>query len=289
MNPGMGIPETAVFAAWRPGARNSPLRASRNPCRKRNGFFTPRRQEDLSFQPPSAQREATTGHPRTAGARIRGWRHSLLRGANPRSVAVMGAIRDRMSWVLAGLVALLLLGVLGTGVAAGWWFARSVAASPAPRMGDTPSVVTRVQGLHQLVSVKYVVEKVVLVEDAKWYGETRLLMVAHGVAKAGVDLSRLDARAVHASGRMARVELPRPQLTDVYLDERRTQVVERTTGVLRTFDKDLEQDARRQAIDQVRLAVREAGILRDAEERARLQVSALFHQSGFDKVEVMFR
>ena len=129
----------------------------------------------------------------------------------------------------------------------------------------------------------------VLLEDAKWYGESRLLMVAHGVAKAGVDLSRLDARAVRADGRRVRVELPRPQLTDVYLDDRRTQVVERSTGVLRAFDKDLEQDGRRQALDQVRLAVREAGILKDAEDRARQQVSALFRQSGFDEVEVTFR
>lgn len=201
----------------------------------------------------------------------------------------MGAIRDRMSWVLAGLVALLLLGVLGTGVAAGWWVARSLAGTPPPRIADTASVVTRVQGLHQLVSVQYVVEKVVLLEDAKWYGESRLLMVAHGIAKAGVDLSRLDARSVRADGARVRVELPRPRLTDVYLDDRRTQVVERSTGVLRAFDKDLEQDARRQALDQVRLAVREAGILKDAEERARLQVSALFRQSGFEEVEVTFR
>lgn len=201
----------------------------------------------------------------------------------------MGAIRDRMSWVLAGLVALLLLGVLGTGVAAGWWVARSLAGTQPPRIADTASVVTRVQGLHQLVSVQYVVEKVVLLEDAKWYGESRLLMVAHGIAKAGVDLSRLDARSVRADGPRVRVELPRPRLTDVYLDDRRTQVVERSTGVLRAFDKDLEQDARRQALDQVRLAVREAGILKDAEERARLQVSALFRQSGFEEVEVTFR
>lgn len=201
----------------------------------------------------------------------------------------MGASPFRASWAVAGLVALLLLAFLATGAAAGWWAARSLAPNPSPRIANSASVVARVQGLHQLVSVKYVVEKVVLVEDAKWYGESRLLMVAHGVAKAGVDLSRLDAKAVHAHARHARVALPKPQLTDVYLDERRTQVVERSTGVLRAFDKDLEQDARRQAIDQIRLAVREAGILKDAEERARLQVATLLRQAGFDEVDVTFR
>jgi len=66
-------------------------------------------------------------------------------------------------------------------------------------------------------------------------------------------------------------------------------VVERTTGVLREFDKGLEQEARRQAVDQLRLAVRDAGILRDAEERARMQVEGVLRQMGFVGVEVKFR
>jgi hypothetical protein len=38
---------------------------------------------------------------------------------------------------------------------------------------------------------------------------------------------------------------------------------------LRAFDKDLEQDARRQAVDSIKVAVRDSGILKDAEERER--------------------
>jgi len=282
-----GGPEDVVWAQpWERGRPRPPLHAPA--LRDRSDLRNTSDPADNLGMHASAGAVVPNGSPAWV-ARVQGARSRLEPWRDGEQRRAMGAIRDRMSWVLAGLVALLFIGVLGTGVAAGWWVARSIATPGPARIADTASVVTRVQGLHQLVSVKYVVEKVVLLEDAKWYGESRLLMVAHGVAKAGVDLSRLDARAVRADGRRVRVELPRPQLTDVYLDDRRTQVVERSTGVLRAFDKDLEQDGRRQALDQVRLAVREAGILKDAEDRARQQVSALFRQSGFDQVEVTFR
>jgi len=202
----------------------------------------------------------------------------------------MSEVRNRWPWVLAGIAGLGLAIVLGVGLATGWMMARALYRSDGnSRIADTASVVTRVTALNQWVTVKYVVEKVVLVEDAKWYGENRLMMIAHGVAKAGVDLGRLKPEDVRIRGRTIEITLPRPQIVDVYLDERRTQIVERSTGVLRAFDKDLEQDARRQAVDQIRVGVRESGILKDAEERARAQVTVLLGQSGFEGVVVGFR
>ena len=59
-------------------------------------------------------------------------------------------------------------------------------------------------------------------------------------------------------------------------------MVDRTTGLLRAFDKDLEQNARRQAVDDLRMAARHNGIQGDAEERARLQLTQLFHQLGLE-------
>ncbi len=191
--------------------------------------------------------------------------------------------------VLVGLASGILLGMLGLGMLTGWWVGRWMGSGATPKIADSPTMIRQVQGLNQLVSVKYVLEKVILVEDAKWYGDSRVLMVANGVAKAGVDLSRLQPEDFVVEANRVRVTLPRPQLLDVYLDDRRTQVIERTTGVLREFDKGLEQEARRQAVDQMRLAVRDAGIFRDAEERARLQVEGLLGRAGFEEVEVRFR
>ncbi|MFO1457897.1 MAG: DUF4230 domain-containing protein [Verrucomicrobiota bacterium] len=136
--------------------------------------------------------------------------------------------------------------------------------------------------------MKYVFEKVVVVEDAKWYGQNRLLMVAHGVAKAGVDLQKLRPSDVKIHGHQLTLSLPRPQLVDVYLDEGKTEVLERSTGILRLFDQKMEQEARREAVESIRKAARAAGILRDAEERTRLQLTALARSAGFEEVTVEF-
>lgn len=148
---------------------------------------------------------------------------------------------------------------------------------------NSATVLQQVQTLSQLVTVKYVMEKVVVYEDVKWYpgGDNRVLMVAHGIVKAGVDLQRLQPEDVRLSGTTARVRLPRAQITDCYLDENQTQVVERTTGLLRTFDKDLEQTARKIAVDDVQRAARYAGILKDADERARAQLKEFFLLTGY--------
>lgn len=171
------------------------------------------------------------------------------------------------------------LGVVGVRFISGW-------NGDRPLIRDTSAVVTEVQGLNQLVTVRYVLEKVVILEDVKWYGESRVLLVAHGVAKAGVDLARISPRDIKTSGNTVSIKLPKPQLLDVYLDDRKTEVVERSTGLLRGFDKDLEQDARRQAVDKLRSAAYDAGILKDAKERAQVQLGETFRRLGF--VEVRF-
>jgi hypothetical protein len=147
---------------------------------------------------------------------------------------------------------------------------------------NTATVVRQVQTLSQLVTVKYVMEKVVVYEDVKWFpgGDNRVLMIAHGIVKAGVDLEKLKPEDIEFSEKRVRIKLPAAQITDCYLDDRQTQVVERTTGILRTFDKDLEQTARKIAVEDVRRGARAAGILKDADERARDQLEKFFQQMG---------
>ncbi|HXE42733.1 MAG TPA: DUF4230 domain-containing protein [Candidatus Baltobacteraceae bacterium] len=150
---------------------------------------------------------------------------------------------------------------------------------------NTATVVQQVQTLADLVTVKYVLEKVVILEDAKWYGENRVLLLAHGVVKAGIDLKKISADDVTISDKKISIKLPQPQITDAYLDDAQSQVIDHTTGLLRAFDKDLEQTARSNAVDDIRRAARANGIISDAEERARMQLKLLFLQTGFTEVE----
>ena len=150
---------------------------------------------------------------------------------------------------------------------------------------DTTSVIHEVQALSELVTVKYVMEKVVILDDVKWYGENHVLLLAHGVVKAGIDLKRLQSGDVSISGKKIFLKLPSPQITDAYLDDKASQVIDHTTGLLRTFDKDLEQVARQNAVDDIARAARKGGILEDADKRARVELEALFKRAGFEAVE----
>ncbi len=181
---------------------------------------------------------------------------------------------------LLGLACLAVIFALGLFFGAG--VKRFLPAGPTTL--STATILTRVQSLNQLVTVKYVLEKVVDVEDAKWYGENRVLLVAHGVAKAGIDLSRLKADDIQVNQKSVSIKLPKATVTDVYLDDNRTQVLERSTGIMRVFDKDLEQNARREAVEDLRSAALQDGIIKDAEDRGKAQLSNLFFQLGFTQV-----
>jgi Protein of unknown function (DUF4230) len=170
---------------------------------------------------------------------------------------------------------------------AGIWLGDKFKAKPAGSIHeeDTDSVVEQIQTLSDLVTVKYVVEKVVILDDAKWYGENRVLLLAHGVVKAGIDLKRLKPGDVTVSGKKIVINLPPPELTDAYLDDRKSRVIDHTTGLLRTFDKDLEQTAREEAVLDIRSAAVQNGILGDAGDRAKLELALFLHQAGYEQVQ----
>ncbi|MEI7535268.1 MAG: DUF4230 domain-containing protein [Verrucomicrobiae bacterium] len=182
-------------------------------------------------------------------------------------------------WALTAIVMLVLAAYL-TFTTARW-----LNHASGLRFWNTTSVVHEVQSLSDLVTVKYVMDKVVVLEDVKWYGENRVLLLAQGVVKAGIDLKRLKPENVSISGKKISLHLPPTQITDAYLDDKASQVIDHTTGLLRAFDKDLEQTARQNAVDDIARAARRAGILDEADKRGREELQNFFKRAGFDTVE----
>lgn len=158
-------------------------------------------------------------------------------------------------------------------------------ASP-PTILNTATLVQQIQGLSELVTVKYILEKLVILEDTRWYGDNRVLLVAHGVVKAGIDLKKIEPPNLELDGDRVYINLPPVTITDVYLDEQKTRVLEHSTGLLRAFNKNLEAEARRQAVEELQRAARQGGIYQDAQLQAQQQLTNLFNRL---QLEVQFR
>lgn len=198
-------------------------------------------------------------------------------------------MKNRLALALVALA--LILGLL-IAASLAWLVVRR---SSAPVFAATPTVVQQIQSLNELVTVKYVLEKVVAYEDPKYFadliplGENKLILLAHGVVKAGVNLSRLTNSDVVVSEGKITLTIPPATLTDAYLDEKHTQVLDRQTGLLRRFDKDMEKTARQHALSEIQRGARLSGIEREANTRAREQLTGFLRMLGYKEVEIRTR
>ena len=187
----------------------------------------------------------------------------------------------RAKFIILSILAVVML----FGMVLGYFLSSLPRSTPAKAPINTATVLVQIQTLSELVTVKYVMEKVVILEDPKWYGQDRVLLLAHGIVKAGINMQDIRPEDLVVSEKKIRIKLPREVITDAYLDDTKTQVIERDTAAFRKLDKDLEQNARRNAVDDIRRSARNAGILRDARERAELQLRSFFQALGFEQVE----
>lgn len=182
------------------------------------------------------------------------------------------------------LTALVLI-IFAAGLWLGFKLTRWTKSGSGLHEENTATVVQQIQTLSDLVTVKYVLEKVEILNDAKWYGENRVLLLAHGIVKAGIDLKKISPGDVMVSDKKIFIHLPPPQITDAYLDDKKTRVIDETTGLFREFNKDLQQTARQNAVSDIRRAARNNGILKDADDRAKLELSLFLREAGFNQVE----
>src|SRR5665213_2311766 len=100
-----------------------------------------------------------------------------------------------------------------------------------------PTVVNKIQRLQRLETVSYSLDKIVEGERQSpvlpdFLVGDKLLLVVHGNVIAGIDLSRLQAGDVHIQGRTIQVHLPSSEVFVTSLDNAKTRVYSRTTGLL---------------------------------------------------------
>jgi Protein of unknown function (DUF4230) len=155
---------------------------------------------------------------------------------------------------------------------------------------DEPAVVRQIQQLQRLETVRYTMDKIISGEHEnaylpKFLAGDRLLLVVHGEVIGGVDLNKLQPGDVSVHGGKVSVHLPSPEILVTRLDNSRTRVYSRDTGLFSSVDPNLESEVREEAERQLRQAAQQDGILKSAEQNACEALTAILKGLGFVQIE----
>jgi len=161
--------------------------------------------------------------------------------------------------------------------------------NPTPTiLPDPVTIINQVRPLARLETIQYSVEKIITAEEgqelvAELFGD-RLLLVAHGTVIAGVDLSKLTAEDLEFRDGILSIRLPVAEVFSASLDNDKTYVYDRDTGLLRKADRDLETLARQAAEAEILQAAIDDGILYQAAINAQVFLDRLLNDLGYSQV-----
>jgi hypothetical protein len=160
---------------------------------------------------------------------------------------------------------------------------------PTPTvLPDPVTIINQIRPLARLETIQYTVEKVITAEVgqgalAPLFGD-RLLFVGHGYVTAGVDLANLGSQDLVFEDGQMKIHLPEAEIFDATLDNGKSYVYDRETGLLTHGDVNLETAARQAAEEQIRQAALEDGILQQAQANAESFIQSLLNKLGYVQV-----
>jgi hypothetical protein len=198
---------------------------------------------------------------------------------------MIAALRTRGSTttgVLFGLATALLVGGLAL------W---SIRGGSVRIDTSRPAVVHRIQQLQRLETVVFGMDKIVTGgQESRYFpkllvGE-RLLLIVYGEVTAGVDLGKIEAGQIDVSGKHIVMTLPAAEIFAARIDNERTRVYSRETGLFTQPDPNLESDMRKEAEKQIRQAALDGKILQTAAANARNTLTTFLQGLGFEQVEI---
>ncbi len=165
----------------------------------------------------------------------------------------------------------------------------AAALNPTPTiLPDPVTIVRQVKGLSRLETIQYTVEKVITAETGQemlgfLFGD-RLILVAHGDVIAGVDLAKVGPNDIAVENGVLMVTLPEPEIFVATLDNDKSYVYDRETGLLSRGDVNLETTARQAAEREIEQAALEGGVLDLARQNAETYLERLFRSLGYEEV-----
>jgi len=158
--------------------------------------------------------------------------------------------------------------------------------NPTPTIIPDPvTYITEIRALARLETIQYSVEKVITAEIGQGsfnflFGD-KLLFVAHGTVIAGIDMNKLGPENLRYDGSVLYVTLPPAEIFIATLDNQKSYVYDRETGIFTNGVNDLETLARQSAEQEILKAAMEDGILAQAQINAEAFLLKFFAALGF--------
>jgi hypothetical protein len=160
---------------------------------------------------------------------------------------------------------------------------------PTPTILPDPiTIIHEVRSLARLETIQYSIEKVIAGDSgqnllAPLFGD-RLLFVAHGTVIAGVDLNQLMPTDFLVEDGILKMRLPEAEIFSASLDNDKSYVFDRQTGILTHGDPNLETQVRQVAEQEITQAALSDGILDQARINAEAYLIRLLNNLGFKDV-----
>ncbi len=157
---------------------------------------------------------------------------------------------------------------------------------PTPTVIPDPvTYITQIRALARLETIQYSVEKVVTCEVNQGtfgfaFGD-KVLFVGHGIVIAGIDMSNINPGDMQLANGVLTVKLPPAEIFIATLDNDKSYVYSRDTGILIKPDMTLETTCRQSAQDEIQKAALADGILNTALQNAETYLSRFFAALGY--------
>lgn len=158
--------------------------------------------------------------------------------------------------------------------------------NPTPTIIPDPvTYITEIRSLARLETIQYSIEKVITAEQGQGsfgflFGD-KLLFVAHGYVIAGIDMAKIEPQHMRYEGGVLYVTLPPAEVFVATLNNEKSYVYDRETGIFTKGLNDLETLARQSAEQEILKAAMEDGILNQAQVNAEAFLIRFFAALGF--------
>lgn len=158
--------------------------------------------------------------------------------------------------------------------------------NPTPTIIPDPiTYINEIRALARLETIQYSVEKVITGELGTGtfdflFGD-KILFVAHGTVIAGIDMAKLQPEHLRFENGVLTVNLPPAEVFIATLNNEKSYVYQRDTGLINQPDINLETQVRQVAEQEILKAALEDGILEQAQLNAEAYLLKFFTALGY--------